>query len=483
MLLVTTTNLADGGTVPSFDYDLAIIGAGSAGLTAARFARFFAKRVALIDKDRLGGDCLHYGCVPSKALIKASRVAHEAATAQRWGLSTQDLPRGLAAVNARVRHAVNEVGKLDDAEVLADLGVDVLLGGATFRDPHTLRVGPRDVTAKFILIASGSRPAVPDIEGLAEVGYLTNEDVFDLCDLPERLAVVGGGPIGVELAQALHRLGSTVTVLQRGPHLLPRDDAELIEVLERQFTDEGIDVRLATRPTAARREGADVVLSSDSPELRVDVILCAVGRVPNVETLGLDAAGITTNDRGIVVNDRLQTSQSHIYAVGDVTGGPAFTHYAGHQAAHAVRNVFVPIKAAFSPGHLPWVTFTDPEIAHVGRTEADVQAAGDTYDVVRFPYSHNERAVTEAEPIGLMKFLIDDKRRFIGAHIAGKCAGEMINELTLAMNNDLTVDAIIGSIHAYPTYSFAIPIALYEYALTQNPSTAARVGRFLSRLT
>jgi pyruvate/2-oxoglutarate dehydrogenase complex dihydrolipoamide dehydrogenase (E3) component len=469
--------------MPSFDYDLAIIGAGSAGLTAARLARFFAKRVALIDKDRLGGDCLHYGCVPSKALIKASRVAHEAATAHRWGLSAQRLDNGIAAVNARVSQAVTEIGKLDDADILSELGVDVLLGGATFRDPHTLRVEDRDITAKFVLIASGSRPAVPDIEGLAEVGYLTNEDVFDLTDLPGRLAVIGGGPVGVELAQALHRLGSTVTVLHNGPHLIPRDDTDMIEALQRQFTAEGIDVRLDTRIRAARREGGDVVVTLDPDELRVDAILCAVGRVPNVESLGLDAAGVSTNDRGIAVNDLLQTNQSHIYAVGDVTGGPAFTHYAGHQAAHAVRNIFVPVKAKFSPGHLPWVTFTDPEIAHVGRTETEIRAAGDTCEIVRFPYSHNERAVTDAETVGLMKFLIDGKRRLLGAHIAGQCAGEMINELTLAMNNDLTVDAIIGSIHAYPTYSFAIPIALYDYALTQHPSATAKVGRFLSRLT
>jgi pyruvate/2-oxoglutarate dehydrogenase complex dihydrolipoamide dehydrogenase (E3) component len=467
----------------SFDYDLAIIGAGSGGLTAARVGRFFAKRVALIDKDRLGGDCLHYGCVPNKALIKASRVANEAATAPRWGLSAAREATDLGAVNARVQQAITDVGKLDDAEVLSELGIDVLLGGATFRDPHTLRVGDRDVTAKFVLIASGSRPAVPEIDGLAEVGYLTNEDVFDLRELPGRLAVIGGGPIGVELAQALHRLGSAVTVVQRGPHLIPRDDAEMIDILERQFAGEGIDVRLNTRSNAAHREAGDIVLALDTEDVRVDAILCAVGRLPNLEALRLDAAGVTTNDRGIRVNDLLRTSQPHIYAVGDVTGGPAFTHYAGHQAAHAVRNIFVSIRAAFSPGHLPWVTFTDPEIAHVGRTEAQVRASGDTCEVIRFPYSHNERAVTEAQTVGLMKFLIDGKRRLIGAHIAGHCAGEMINELTLAMNNDLTVDAIISSIHAYPTYSFAIPIALYDYVLTHNPSAAAKVGRFLSRLT
>ena len=309
----------------SFDYDLAIIGAGSAGLTAARVGRFFAKRVALIDKGRLGGDCLHYGCVPSKALIKASRVAHEAATAGQWGLPTQPVVTDLAAVNARVHQAITEISKLDDIAVLSELGVDVLLGGATFRDPHTVHVGDRDITAKFILIASGSRPAVPDIDGLSEVDYLTNEDVFDLTELPDRLAVIGGGPIGVELAQAMHRLGSAVTILQRGPHLLPRDDTDMSDVLERQFTDEGIDVRCNTLPTAVRRDGEDTMLILGADELRVDAILCAIGRVPNVEMLGLDTAGITTNHRGITINLQLQTSQPHIYAVGDVTGGPAPT--------------------------------------------------------------------------------------------------------------------------------------------------------------
>ncbi|MGH3825460.1 MAG: dihydrolipoyl dehydrogenase family protein, partial [Pseudonocardiaceae bacterium] len=318
--------------MPSFDYDLAIIGAGSGGLTAARVGRFFAKRVALIDKDRLGGDCLNYGCVPSKALIKASRVAHETATAQRWGLPTRQVSMNLAAVNARVQQAITEIGKLDDAEVLTELGVDVLLGGATFRDPHTLHVGDRDITAKFVLIASGSRPAVPEIDGLAEVGVLTNEDVFDLDDLPGRLAVIGGGPIGVELAQALHRLGSTVTVLQRGPHLIPRDDADMIDILERQFADEGIDVRCNTRPNAVRREGGDIVLTLEDSELRMDAILCAVGRMPNVETLELDAAGVITNEKGIAINNLLQSRQPHISAAVDVTGGPAYTPYAGHQA-------------------------------------------------------------------------------------------------------------------------------------------------------
>ena len=467
----------------AFDYDVAIIGAGSGGLTAARLSRFFDKRVVLIDKERLGGDCLYYGCVPSKALIKASRVAHDAATADRWGLGPADLRGGIGPVNARVQKAVAEIGELDDETALTEIGADVLLGGATFLDPHRLRVGDREITAKFVLVVTGSRPAVPDVPGLTDAGFLTNEDAFDLADLPARLAVLGGGPIGVELAQAFARLGSRVTVLQRGPRLIPRDDADMVEILQAAFAEEGIDVRLDTPVTSVRGEGAEKVLVLDDGELRVDALLCAVGRAPNVEGLGLDAAGVATTARGITVDDHLRTSRPHIYAAGDVTGGPAFTHFAGYQAAHAVRNMFVPVKARFARGHLPWVTFTDPEIAHVGMTEEQARAGGVRCDVVRFPFTRNERAVTDGQSTGLMKFLVDGKRRLIGAHVAGHCAGELINELTLAMNNELTVDAIISSIHAYPTYSFAIPIALYDYALGGNPGGALKLGRLLSRLT
>ncbi len=470
--------------VASYDYDLAIIGGGSGGLTAAKVGRFFAKRIALIDKERLGGDCLYYGCVPSKALIKASRVAHEASTADRWGLRCELGPVSMAEVNATVQKAIAEIGALDSVDELAKIGVDVLLGGARFVDSHTLAVGDRRVTAKNVLITTGSRPAEPRVPGLADVGYLTNEDVFDLRELPARLAVIGGGPIGVEMAQAFHRLGSAVTVLQRGGHLIPRDDAEMVELLERRFAEEGIEVLFDSSPTAAARDGSGIVITLADRELRVDAVLAAVGRVPNTDGLALDAAGVTVTERGaIVVDELLRTNQQHIYAVGDVVGGPAFTHYAGYQASHAVRNVFVPVKSKFSPGALPWVTFTDPEVAHVGLTEAQAREADVSCSVVRFPYTHSERAVTDGESYGLIKLLIDDKRKLVGAHIAGYSAGDLINELTLAMNNDITVDKLLGSIHAYPTYSFALPVALYDYVLTEDPSRAARLGRFLSRLT
>ncbi|MFN8558487.1 MAG: FAD-dependent oxidoreductase [Dehalococcoidia bacterium] len=468
----------------SHEYDLAIIGGGSAGLTAAKAGRFFAKRVAMLDKERLGGDCLFYGCVPSKALIKAARVMHEVKTAHRWGLNLHGMDVTLGSVNERVQYAIGEVAQIDSRENLAKMGVDVFLGGAAFRDDHTIEIGDDTIRAKYVLIATGSRPATPDTPGLSEAGYLTNEDVFDLQNLPKRLAVLGGGPIGVEMAQAFHRLGSQVTVLQRGPHLIPRDDADMIALLEATFAGEGIDVRYDCSVASVRAEGGEKALTlADGRELRVDAILAAVGRTPNVDGLGLEKAGVNATPRGIPVNDRLQTNVSHIYAAGDVVGGPQFTHYAGYQAAQAVRNLFLPIKLRFNPGNLPWVTFTDPEIAHVGLTETEAAKAGQKCSIVKFPYSHLERAVTDQDAEGLMKFLIDDKRRIIGCHIGGAGAGEMVNEITLAMNNDLTVDKIIASIHAYPTYSFGIPVALYDYALNEEPSAAAKVGRFLSRLT
>jgi len=475
--------------MPTYDYDLAIIGGGSAGLTAAKVGRFFAKRVALIDKVRLGGDCLYYGCVPSKALIKAARVMHEVKTAARWGLRLTCSGTDLSAVNGRVQAAIQDVATLDSADSLRGMGVEVILAGekgTSFLDPHTLRVDGDSVTAKYVLICTGSRPARASIPGLDEAGYLTNEDLFDLSNLPNRLAVIGGGPIGVEMAQAFRRLGSEVTLLQRGPHLLPRDDQDAVEVLERTFAEEGIDVRSDTQVASVRVESGEKILSlmsANRDEVRVDDILVAIGRSANLDGLALENAGVSYTSRGIPVNDKLQTSVPHIYAAGDVVGGEQFTHYAGYQSAQAARNIFLPVKLKFNPGLVPWVTFTDPEIAHVGLTEAEARQTGKEHHVVTFPYAMLERAVTDQGPVGLMKFIIDSRRKIIGCHIAGNAAGEMINEITLAMNNDLTVDKIIGSIHAYPTYSFGIPIALYDFVLNEHPATVAKVGRFLSRLT
>lgn len=471
---------------PPRSYDLAIIGGGSAGLTAAKVARFFAKHVAVIDQQRLGGDCLYYGCVPSKALIKAARVMHEVKTAHRWGLTLSAESVTLGAVNGRVQTAITAAAQIDSEQNLRAMGVDLYLGGASFIDPHTIQAGEERIRAKSILIATGSRAATPDVPGLTEAGYWTNEDLFDLAVLPKRLAVLGGGPIGVEMAQAFARLGSAVTILQRGPHLIPRDDADLIALLESAFAQEGIELCFNTEVASVRVAGGEKLLTLTGQhrgELRVDAVLAAVGRTPNLDGLALERAGVAATARGIPVNDRLQTNVSHIYAAGDVTGGMQFTHFAGYQAAAAVRNAMLLIKRKFEPGLVPWVTFTDPEIGHVGLTEAEARTQGKECHVVRFPYAMLERAITDQEPVGLMKFIIDGKRRIIGCHIAGAAAGEMINEVTLAMNNHLSVEKLIASIHAYPTYSFGIPIALYDYALNEEPTAIAKVSRFLSKLT
>src|SRR5579875_2812174 len=468
-------------------YDLAIIGGGSAGLSAARVARFFPhKRVAILDKERLGGDCLHYGCVPSKALIGSARVAHAIASAPRYGLPPvpEIRPYPLGPINRRVAEAIAAVEQLDAEDDLRRQGIEILLGETRFLDARTLRVGQTTITARHVLICTGSRPVEPPIPGLREAGFYTNETIFAVERPIPRLAVIGGGPIGVELGQALARLGSSVTIINHGERLLPRDDAEIAAVLENALVAKGIAVANRTEIIAARREGDEAVLTlrgAHAGELRGDAILVAVGRRPNVEGLNLEAAGVHYTERGIVVDRSLRTSAPHIYAAGDVTGGPLFTHYAGYQAAQAVRNIFLPLKLSFKPGVLPWVTFTDPEVAHAGLTEDEARARGKPFTVLRLPYARVERAVTDHDTTGLMKFIIDGRRRFLGCHIAGTNAGELINELALAMNNKLTVDDVIGSIHAYPTYSFAMPIALYDYVLNERPTTLAKIGRWLSR--
>lgn len=475
--------------MPAPTYDLVIIGGGSAGLAAARVAHFFPrKRVAILDKERLGGDCLHYGCVPSKTLIGSARAAHALANAPRYGLPSvrDERPYPLGPINRRIAEAIAAVAQLDDEEDLRRQGIAILLGETRFLDAHTLRVGQTTITARHVLICTGSRPVEPPIPNLRETGFYTNETIFAVERPIPRLAVIGGGPIGVELGQALARLGSDVTIINHGERLLPRDDAEVVAVLENALAAEGIAVANRTEVVAVRREDDEAVLTlrgAHAGELRVDAILVAVGRRPNVEGLNLEAAGVHYNERGIVVDRYLRTSAPHIYAAGDVTGGPLFTHYAGYQAAQAVRNIFLPLKLRFKPGVLPWVTFTDPEIAHAGLTEAEARARGKPFTVLRLPYARVERAITDRDTAGLMKFIIDERRRFLGCHIAGTNAGELINELALAMNNRLTVDNVIGSVHAYPTYSFAMPIALYDYVLNEQPTALARFGRWLSRFT
>jgi pyruvate/2-oxoglutarate dehydrogenase complex dihydrolipoamide dehydrogenase (E3) component len=345
-------------------YDVAIIGAGSGGVVAANFAARAGARVVLIEKHRIGGDCTWTGCVPSKALLKAAKVAHLARTASHYGVSASLEPVNLKAVMDYVRSSIANVYQFESPEVLQHEGVDVLMGQARFTDAHTISVatqnGPVAVKAKNFIICTGGRPTIPRIEGLADVPYLTYETVFDMEVLPRHLLVMGGGPIGIEMTQAFSRLGAEVSVFQRQPRLIPKDEPEAAEVLQKVLSEEGVKLHLNTRATAVAKKNGQLVLTTDKGDFMGDALLIAVGRTPNVDTMDLEKAGVTFTAKGVPVNDTLETNVKHIYAAGDVIGGPQFTHYAGYQAFQATRNALFPGSSKGIVQCVPWSTFTDP---------------------------------------------------------------------------------------------------------------------------
>ena len=354
-------------------YDLVIVGAGSGGLSAAAFAAQLGVRVALVEKHRIGGDCTWTGCVPSKTLLKTAKVAHEMRTADRYGLSAAEPRVDLKAVMAHVRDVIGEIAKEESPEALRAEGIEVVLGEARFVDPHTLVAGDTTLAARRFLIATGAHPFVPPIRGLDDVDYLTYETVWDLETLPRHLLIVGGGPIGCEIAQAFRRLGAEVTLLASRDRLLPRDDPQASRVLAKVFEEEGIRVlfearvELVWKDEAATADGIHVGEGGNG--LVGDALLLATGRRPTVTGLDLDKAGVLYSEQGIQVDDNLRTSQQHIYAAGDCTGGLQFTHYAGWQAVMAVRNALLPGASKGVTEQVPWTTFTDPEVAHIGLTE------------------------------------------------------------------------------------------------------------------
>ncbi|HXG68444.1 MAG TPA: mercuric reductase [Blastocatellia bacterium] len=468
-------------------YDIAVIGAGSGGLVGARFAAQAGARVALIEKHRIGGDCTWTGCVPSKALIKAANVAHMARTASHFGLNAAVEKVNLKAVMDYVRSAIASVYQHESPETLRRQGIEVFIGQGRFTDAHMLAVttadGPQTITAKNFVICTGGRPAVPDVKGLGEVGYITYEKIFDQEVLPEHLLVLGGGPIGIEMAQAFRRLGSEVTVFQSHHQLLPKDEPEAAEVLLRVLRHEGMTVHLNTRVTAAARAGKSITLQTDVGEATGDMLLVATGRKPNVDTLDLDKAGVRYTAKGVPVDEELRTNVKHIYAAGDVIGGPQFTHYAGYQAFIAARNALFPGTSKGIPKTVPWTTFTDPEIAHAGLTEAEArQAHGDADVGVRvMQMEHVDRAVTESDTAGFIKVVHKKDGAVLGATIVAERAGEIIQEWELAMARDIKMADLAGSIHVYPTYAIANQQLASAYSVESFLSGTA--GKLLKRLS
>jgi pyruvate/2-oxoglutarate dehydrogenase complex dihydrolipoamide dehydrogenase (E3) component len=435
-------------------YDLVIVGAGSGGLVAARFAAQLGAKVALIEKNRIGGDCTWTGCVPSKALLKVAKVAHEIRNAPRYGISVTSPEINMLSVREYVRGAVASVYQFESPEALAGEGIEVIFGVARFTDPSTIVAGDRVIQSKAFLLTTGARPSIPPITGIRDVPFITYEQIFDNDLLPKAMLIVGGGPIGIEMAQAYQRLGSQVAVVGRA--VLPKEGSDVQELMKTVLEREGIRF-VRERAKEARRNENSVVISTETEEVTGDLLLIAAGRKPNLEGLDLEKAGVRYSQAGIFVDDRLRTNVHHIYAAGDITGGYQFTHYAGWQAFQAVRNALLPGSASGISDVVPWVTFTDPEVAHVGLTEQAAQARhGYRIQVHRWELGKVDRAVCENDAAGFLKVITNQDGTILGASMVAARAGETIVELVVAMKNKMKIADLAGTIHPYPTYSTAV---------------------------
>ncbi len=462
--------------------DLAIIGGGTTGLTAAQVALNLGVRVALVEQARTGGDCTWTGCVPSKALIAAARQAHQARTAARFGVHTHGVEVEFPAVMDFVHQTIHEIYAEETPDVLRAQGIEVYEATARFTDPHTLLLDERDsLHARHVLIATGARALVPP--SLREVPVLTNHTLFDLRDLPEHLLIVGGGPIGTEMAQAFRRLGARVTLLERETTLLPRDDPEAAAAIMQVLRDEGVDLRTGVIAVGATGTRGDITLHlNDGSVVQGSHLLVAAGRTPNLEALNLDAAGVQTQGGRLLLDDRLRTTQKHIYAAGDVTGGPQFTHVAGWQAAQVVRNMFLPLSARATLAVVPWATFTDPEVAQVGLTEAQARARYADAQVTRLPMTRADRAMTEGQSHGFMKIVHRASGKLLGATIVGHNAGEMLNPWVRVAQKGGRVWDVALAMNVYPTLGTgSVILATQQVAQQMQHGLLGRVLRGLAR--
>jgi pyruvate/2-oxoglutarate dehydrogenase complex dihydrolipoamide dehydrogenase (E3) component len=431
--------------------DLCVIGAGSGGLSVAAGAAQMGAEVVLVERGLMGGDCLNFGCVPSKSLLAAARLAGIWRRGPSVGLAYALPQIDFARVADSVREVISRIAPNDSEERFTGLGVAVLRAEARFLDARSLRAGESEIRPRRFVIATGSRPTIPVIPGLDRVPYLTNETIFDNRELPDHLIIIGGGPIGIEMAQAHCRLGARVTVLDAGP-LLPRDDPELVACLAEQLSAEGIVARSNVAIAGIDRGGETTVVRLVGGErIAGSHLLVAAGRRPTIETLDLSAAGIAATPRGITVDRRLRTTNRRAFAVGDVTGGPQFTHIALYHAGIVIRNALFRLPAKVDYRALPWVTYTDPELAQVGLTEPEACAGGGGVRVLRWHFSENDRAQTERDTAGLIKVIVGRRGRVLGASILGSGAGDLILPWALAISQRLKIGALANLIVPYPT--------------------------------
>lgn len=462
-------------TAPTRAYDLVAVGGGTGGLVAAAGAAYLGMRPAIVEKTALGGDCLWTGCVPSKALIASARLARKMDQAAALGLRpSKGGDRDFRAVMERMRAARSTVAHHDDPERFRKMGVGVHFGAARFLDATTVEVeGVGRIRSKRIVLATGARPSTPPIPGLAEAGHWNHETVFDQNELPESVVVLGGGPIGLEFAQVFSRLGAKTTVLEMAPSILVREDPDVSAFMQRLLEAEGIGVRTGTRATRVRAEnGRTAVETADGEAVAAGQVFVATGRRPCTDGLELEAAGVRT-ERGAVVVDRwLRTSADSVWAVGDVTGGLQFTHVAEHMAKAALRNAVVPGRARVSYDHVPWVTYTDPEVARVGLGEAEAAAEGGT--TYRYQMDDLDRAIVDATAVGFVKVSADRRGKVLGATVVAHGAGEMILPLVMAKRHGLSLAQVADTTFPYPTMAEGVKRASGEYMRSRLDTLGGR---------
>jgi pyruvate/2-oxoglutarate dehydrogenase complex dihydrolipoamide dehydrogenase (E3) component len=474
---------------PSGPYQLLIVGAGPAGLAAACDAAALGASVALIERHQIGGTCFNTGCVPSKTLLRTAAVYAEMRDAARYGARMPaDIQVDFAAAMTRLRRIRSHLTNTTSVRLLAARGVDVFFGNAQFEGPDRLNVNGQPVQFEKALIATGARPDIPDIPGLKQAGFLTNTTIFELDSLPRRLLVIGGGPLGCELAQAFQRLGSKVTIVQKLPLFLEREERDAAQTLSDAFARDGIEVRLNTLASGIRVEGDEKVVELVSDDyhstIRVDAILAGVGRRPNVQGLALEKAGVAYDDAtGVSVDDQLRTANPRIYAAGDVCLEHRYTDTAEESARIAVRNALLGGRERMSQLVVPWCTYTDPEIAHVGMYVRAANARGVPVKTFTVPMHQVDRAMTDSEQGGFVKIHVrDGSDQILGATIVSRDAGDMISQITLAMVAGVGMRTLAKVIHAYPTKTSAIRLAAKAYNQTRvSAPVVARLKRWLTR--
>lgn len=472
-----------------FEFDAIVIGGGAAGLTASGIAANLGAKTMMIESHLLGGDCTWTGCVPSKVILKAGKVAHQIKTASTYGLIDSEPEINFQNVIKHVHKVREEVYEdADRPEIFEEMGIEVVFGKGAFKDKHTIEIKLHDgttrtVTGKFFFIATGARAAVPPIEGLDSVKYLTNESLFEIDQLPEELMIIGGGPIGVEMSQAFANLGSKPVIIDMADQIMQNDDAELVQILMEELKNQGVSFELGSSIRKISRNGDRIkVHIEQGGKARViegSHLLMATGRRPNIEELNLESAGISYTKKGITVNNSCQTNVSHIYAIGDVSGRYQFTHMSEHMAKVATTKALLKLPMSLDTKHVPWATYTEPELAHVGATEDELISKGTKFETYRFPYSKIDRAITEGQTTGLIKIYASKLTgKIYGASVVGAHAAEMISEYALAMKNGVTLRKLADTIHPYPSWALGARRAADQwYIKNQSEGTVKWIKR------